>query len=285
MMIYIPILGALALATLTLMEKLILRKKKVDTKTFITASFLATIIAMLPFIYFFWKLDSQALALKNLFIFALIIISSIIANLFLFFAIKWEKITNIEPAIILEPLFTILLALLFSFFFGTVLFDRNFKIIIPAIIAALALVFSHIKRHHIEFNKYFLAAIAGSFFFALELVLSRLILNYYTPISFYFFRCLAIFIIALLFFKPKFSILDTKVRWEIFAIGALWVIYRVMVYYGYIKLGVIFTTLMLLLGPVFVYAFAKIFLKEKLDKRNIFAAIVIIACVIYVILI
>ncbi len=284
MIIYLPIFGALAFATLTLMEKIILGKKKINSQTFVSATFLATIIVMLPFIYFFWKLDAQAFELKNLFIFFLIIISSLTANLLLFFAIKWEKITTLEPAIILEPLFTILLALVFSFIFGTILFQRNFNVIFPAIIASLALVFSHIKKHHLDFNKYFLAAIGASFFFALELVLTKLILDYYTPISFYFLRCLSIFIVAFFLFRPKLSAINTKIKWQIFVTGALWVFYRVMVYYGYIQLGVIFTTLLLLLGPVFVYAFARIFLKEKLDKRNILAAIVIIACVLYAIL-
>ncbi|MBD3247341.1 EamA family transporter [Candidatus Pacearchaeota archaeon] len=57
-----------------------------------------------------------------------------------------------------------------------------------------------------------------------------------------------------------------------------------IVYYGYLTLGVVFTTLIIMLGPVFVYIFAKIILKEKLQKRNIIAAAVIVVCVIYAIL-
>ena len=81
-MIYLPILGAAALAGGTIIEKIILKNKKVAVKLYLVAGFLAVIIAMLPFVYFFWKLDSQAFALKNIIIFALIVIFSIIANLF-----------------------------------------------------------------------------------------------------------------------------------------------------------------------------------------------------------
>lgn len=279
-MIYLPILAALSLAILTIWEKVVLKRKGMNIKIFQTTAFLFAVLIMIPLLLFFWKLNFQALELKNILIFVGVIISSLIANYLMFFALKWEKVSRIEPALIMEPLFTILLAVLFSFFF-TGLFDRNLSVLIPAIIASLALIFSHIKKHHIDFNKYFLAALGGAFFFALELVISRLILEYYSPISFYFFRCLFVFFISLILFKPKLSKLDRSSGFQLLGISAFWVLYRVIVYWGYLKLGVIFTTLLIMLGPVFVYAFAKIFLKEKLEWRNILAAIIIVLCILY----
>jgi len=283
-MYYIPFLGALALGAGTILEKIVLRKRKIDIKLYQTASFLAITLTILPFIYFFWRLDSLAWEMKNIFIFALVILFSLAANMFTFYSMKWEKISNIEPAKILEPLFVILLAIIFSYIFGQTLFEKNPKIIISALIAGLALVLSHIRKHHLKFNKYFLAAIAGSFFFALELVVSRLILNFYSPIAFYFLRCLAIFLISLIIFRSKFSNLNSRVKWEILITGAIWSLYRIIVYYGYINIGVIFTTLMVMLGPVFIYLFAWKFLKEKLDWRNITAAIIIVGSVLYAVL-
>ena len=283
-MIYLPILGALALATGTILQKAVLGKRKINIKLYQSAEFLAIVLAMLPFIYFFWKLDAPALELKNILIFLLVIFFSILANLFTFYSMKWEKLTNLEPAKILEPLFVILFAIIFSFF-AEELYDRNLKIIIPALIAGGALVFSHVQKHHLNFNKYFIAAIIGSFFFALELVISRLILGFYSPMTFYFLRCSSIFLISLIIFKPKFKNIQTKVRWEILLIGAIWFIYRVMVYWGYLNLGIIFTTLMIMLGPIFIYAFAHIFLKEKLNWRNIIASIIIVGCIIYAIVV
>jgi len=279
-MFYFPVLGALALATGTIMEKMVLRKRKISITTYQTAGFLAIVLVMLPFIYFFWKMDSLAFEPKNILIFSFVILFSIAANLLAFYSLKWEKINNIEPARILEPLFVILLAIVFSFF-AAELYERNLKIIIPALIAGAALIFSHIKKHHLHFNKYFIAAILGSFFFALELVISRLILDFYSPVTFYFLRCSAIFLISFALFRPKFSNLNKKVRFEILAIGIVWFVYRIIVYYGYLNFGVVFTTLMLMLGPIFIYLFAWKFLKEKLNWRNIVAAFVIVGCVLY----
>jgi drug/metabolite transporter (DMT)-like permease len=235
---------------------------------------------MAPFIYFFWKFDAQALQLKNILIFGSVILFSIIANLFTFYSMKWEKVSNLEPAKMLEPLFVILLAIVFSFFVEG-MFERNIKVIIPAIIAAAALILSHIKKHHLSFNKYFVAAIIGSFFFALELIITRLILDFYSPMSFYFLRCSAIFLISLAIFRPSLKKLDKKIKLQIFLTGVAWVVYRVIVYYGYLNIGVIFTTLIIMLGPIFIYAFAHIFLKEKIKIRNLVAAGVIIACILY----
>jgi drug/metabolite transporter (DMT)-like permease len=285
MAFYIPILGALALAAGTIIQKKILNLKKIDIKFYQTAEFSAIVLAMLPFIYFFWKMDSQALEFKNIFIFGLVIIFSIAANLFLFYSMKWEKVTNLEPAKILEPLFVIILAIFFSFFIDSKLYERNLKVIIPALIAGLALIFSHIKKHHLKFNKYFIAAILASFFFALELIISRLILDFYNPVTFYFIRCSAIFLISLILFKSNFKILDKKLIGHFIVIGIIWSVYRIVIYWGYTNLGVIFTTLVIMLGPIFIYLFAWKFLKEKINWKNIIASIIIIACVVYAILV
>src|SRR3989338_109772 len=257
---YLPVFGAMALAGGTILERIVLRIKKVDIKLYQTASFLAIVIGLLPLLYFFWRMDSMALSGKNIFLFVLVVFFSIIANLLVFYSLKWEKVGNLEPARVLEPLFVILLAIIFSFFAEN-LYERNFKIIIPALVAALALLFTHIRRHHLKFNPYFVAAVFGSFFFAVELVISRLILDLYSPVTFYFLRVSSIFLLSLLIFRPDFKKLNTKVRWQIFSTGFIWMIYRIIVYYGYLNVGVIFTTLLLMLGPIFIYAMAYFILK------------------------
>ena len=280
MVYYLPVLGAIALAGGTIMERIVLRIKKVGVELYQTASFLAIIISMLPLLYFFWRLDPAAMEPKNIVLFFLVIFFSMIANLLVFYSLKWEKVGNLEPARVLEPLFVILLAIVFSFFAEN-LYERNLKIIIPALVASLTLILSHIKKYHLKFSPYFVAAIIGSFFFALELVISRLILDSYSPVTFYFLRSLSIFFLSLLIFRPNFKKLDTRIRWQIFLTGFIWVIYRIVVYYGYLKVGVIFTTLLLMLGPIFVYAMAYFILKEKISWQNFAAAIVIIGSVAY----
>jgi drug/metabolite transporter (DMT)-like permease len=283
-MIEIPILGALASGTGTILEKSVLKNKKIDIKLYQVVSFLAIVVASLPFLYFFWKLDAEAFLWENIAIFAGVIASSILANILIFYAEKSEKLTVIEPAKILEPLFVITLAIVFSFFVEG-FYDGGSNVLIPAIIAGLALTFPYIKKDKLKLNKYFVATIFGSLFFALELILTNLILSFYSPLTFYFFRCLFVFAISLIIFRPNFKHLNKKISLMILATGAIWVIYRVALYFGYLNLGVVSTTLIIMLGPVFIYLLSWIFLKEKLNWKNIVSALIIIGCVVWAILI
>ena len=275
-MYLILILGALAFSSSTLFEKIVLKNKNVKITSYFVGVFLSAIIVMLPFLFFFGKIDSQAFSFKNLIILFFVVLLSIVANLFYFYALKWEKVTVIEPVLLLEPLFIVLLA--FIFFKS----ERNFMILIPSLIATLTLIFSHLKKYHLQFNKFLVAGIFSSLFFAIELLISNLILDYYSPLSLYFVRGFFVFLFSALIFRPTLSKeLNKKERSLIFLTGGLWVIYRIILYFGYSNWGVIFTTLILMLAPIFVYLFAFLFLKEKLTKRNIIAMIIILACVIF----
>ncbi|MDA3836974.1 MAG: EamA family transporter [Nanoarchaeota archaeon] len=278
-----PFFGAFMLATGTLLERLVLMKKIISVKFYQSAQFTAIVIAMLPFIPFFWEISREALTLKNILIFIGIIIISILANYITFYSMKNRQLSKIESAKITEPLFIILLAFIFSFIFGTGLYQRNSNILIPSLIAAAALILSNIKKKHIKFNKYYLFAISGSFLFALELVLSRLILNFYNPITFYFLRCIFVLAASLIIMKPKFNKnIDTKTILQILSTGAIKMAYRLIIYLGYVGLGVIETTLTLMLGPILIYFFAWKFLKEKITWTQILTAVIILGCIAYI---
>jgi drug/metabolite transporter (DMT)-like permease len=283
MVVVWPFLGALALGTGTFVERIVLMKKRISVKFYQAAQFFSIILVMLPFAYFFWNVSPEFYSLKNIGIFMLIILFSMFANFFTFFSMKGEGLEKLESAKVTEPLFTIILAFVFSFIFGTEMFGRNPKILLPALISAGALIFSHVNKHRLKFSKYYLFAVAGSFFFASELIASKLILDYFNPITFYFLRCISILFFSLILFRPKLdSKLDSKIIWEIFITGIIWFIYRVVIYFGYMQLGVVETTLMIMLGPMFVYFFAWKFLKEKLTWKNLFATGVILLSILYV---
>ena len=280
-MITIPILGALALGTGTILDKFNLKNKNLSIKLYQVASFLALVLVMFPLLYFFWKLDAGAFKLKNILIFLGIIISAIIANLLIYYSEKRAKITSLEPAIILETFFVILITIFFGFFIKG-FSETNNRIIIPTLIALAALIFPYMKKEHLKVNKYFGAALLGSFFFALELVLSKFILDFYSPITFYFFRCLFILIISWIIFIPNFKKINKKSWIFILITGAVYVGYRVATYYGYIHYGIIITTLIMMLAPVVIYILASRFLKEKLNWKNVLSSAIILGCVVYV---
>lgn len=281
----IPFLGALTLSLGTIAEKLVLRKKKISVKLYQLVVFVAIIISMIPFVFFNWYISPEFYYVwSNYLLLGGVVFFSVLANYFAFSAMKGSNLVKIESARITEPLFVIILVFVLSFFVHGEYYEKNYSVLIPALIAGLALIFSHFKRDHLEFSKYYLYALLGSFFFAVELVISRAILDHFNPITFYFIRCVLILIAYLIFFRPKnLDGLDARLNLEIFGTGLLWVFYRLIVYIGYKSLGIAETTLTLMLGPVLVYLFAWKFLKNKITWRNIVSGAIILLCVLYAI--
>jgi drug/metabolite transporter (DMT)-like permease len=281
-MIYLPIIGSFIEAAGMVLEKRIL--KKINYKNYAFWAFLISVILMLLIILFnknkFLNINKQAFLPLNLAIFALIIIFSLIANLLIFYSLKRECLTELEPVALMQPLFIVILAFIFSFFFKIYSNERNYYMIVLGLIASIALVFSHIKKHHLCFDKYIIAAIIGGLFFSIELVLTNFILSYYNPLTFYFIRCLGVLILLGILFRKNIKFTDKKTSIVITLASITWVIFRIILYYGYEKLGVVHTTIIYILTPVFIYIMAVIFLKEKLKLKNIISALIILACVI-----
>jgi len=278
--------GAFLEAAGTIIEKKILRKHNVDSKSYTVLEFIAILAAAIPVFLilsvffpqiFAWKITPEAFQLKNLLIFLAIIVSALFANLLTFYALKWEKVTELEPIRLLQPLFVIL----FAFILYSAERNTPMNILAAALIASLALIFSHIKKHHLQFNKYALAAIFGSILFALDLALSNFLLPFYSPLSLYFTRSLVVLIICFTFIKVNFKAQKRQTWLYLAVVGFIWVIYRAILYYSYTVKGVIFTTLLFMLTPVFIYIMSYLYLHEKPNWRNILASIVILACILY----
>lgn len=280
----IPIFGAFSEGVGTVLEKKILMKRKLETRTYNTFSFMSIVILLIPIIFianylfpaqFPIKIDIQAFTLVNILLMLAVIVVSILANLFTFYALKWEKMTEIEPMRLMQPMFTILLAF---FIFASERHTQT-SIIILAVVASLTLVLSHVRKHHFSFNKYAWAAIFGSLFFALELVVSKQILSLYPPLIFYLIRCVGIFIFSLFIFKSNPKKIQKSTWPMVFGVAFIWIVYRVLLYSSYLSQGVITTTLLFILSPVFIYLFSWKYLKEQFKWRNLIASIIIVICV------
>jgi len=274
-MVYLPIIGAFLEAVGTILEKKLLKHKKIDYRNYTGYGFLAIVLVLLPIIYFFHEVQEEALVLKNILIFLLVIFISILANVLFYYSLKKVKIIEFEPIRLMQPLFTILLAVI------VYKSERNWTIVLLAIIASISLVVSHLKKHHLAINKYTISVYLSSLFFAVELVASKTIIQYYNPFFFYFLRCFFIFLFSFLIFKPSFSILakDKKIGVMTLIIAAIWVVYRAIIYYGYGVYGVVVTTLLFILAPVFLVILAVFFLHEKPSLKQIISIIIMIACV------
>ena len=91
----LPFFGALSLAAGTIWEKFLLRTRKVNFQTFHVLGFFALVLILLPLMIFFWRVDEIAFSGPNLATLILVIVFSTLANLFAYYSIKHEKISNL----------------------------------------------------------------------------------------------------------------------------------------------------------------------------------------------
>src|SRR3989338_5210218 len=164
---FLPIIGSFLEAIGMILEKKVLKSKKLDYRNYTVFGFLGILIVMIPFIYWIWKLDALFWTAKPVLIFAFVILASVIANLLTFYSLKRENIAEYEPLWLMQPLFTVLLAVIIY------QSERQWSIVAIAIVASVSLLFLHWKRGHLHFDKYMWAGLLGSFFFGLELVASK----------------------------------------------------------------------------------------------------------------
>ncbi len=269
-------LSALGRAAGVVIDKIALSRKKIPLGVFQTFLFLFLCFFTAILVPFLGKINfSLAFSNTYLLIFVMMIATAIVWNIFYYKGLQKESLNEFELIITLTPLMTTFLAGLF------LEDERNWTVIQASIVASLALIFAHLRRRHLVFSQYSLGLIICIFLISLEMIFQKLLLKAYPPASLYFFRTLIIFIFFLIFYRPKISKISLKGYGLIIASAVAGVMQMVLKLYGFSEFGIVYTTLILTLSPILVY-FASFFIfKEKLAKRTIIAAVVILASIVW----
>ena len=266
--------AAVISAGATNLDKYILSKQKINWKLYLVASFFLLALFNLPLFIFFGKIQAQAKEMIWLGALTLAIILSVIINTLYYAALQHEKLSEIQPITLLAPLFTIIGASIF------LKEERDMIIIGLAVISALTLAWAHLKKEHIRFHKVLVPLLAYIVLVApFSVILHRKLLEIYNPFALEFILNGAVFVILFLIYHPHFDSLHKKSPWVLLITNLLWTVGWIIVFFSYIWIGVIRTTLIMMLSPLLVYVFARIFLKEKMYWKNVVALIVILICV------
>lgn len=247
-------------------------------KIFVPIMFLFAFFFLVAFVAIFPKMYSISENGYTPFFICLMFLVVLIAcfrNMLYYYTFQRQGLTEIEPFMSIVPLLTILIA-------GVVYpNETNIRVFALAVIAALALVFSHIKRKHIVLNRALLPILAVIFLEAIENNLVRELLRNYSPVAMYMVRTFFISIVLLLFLRPNFKKVHKSEFINLAIISALWVIVMIFQYYAYQTVGVVYTSLILMLAPLLIVIGSRVILKEKkISRANIIALIIVLACVI-----
>lgn len=270
-----PILAAVLQAGSFTIDKLTLSIKQVTYKTYTGVSFpLIFAVTFVIFLIFRPPLNSEFFKGNlGLLIFASIILS-IITNLIFYRALDDDKLGEIETL----DIFSRVTIILFS---GLIFTDeRNLFLIIPALIASLAIIWSHWEHHHFKIARYTLPFFLWSIITApIAASISKILLQSWHPISLEFVRsgALAIFL-GPMFFKYSKHV-PIKALHLLILTNILTSIAWILFYFSYQRSGIVYTILLFSLQPLLVYFSAVFFLKEKFILKKALAFVIVLASI------
>lgn len=269
-----PLIAALSQVGGILIDKITLTRRQVEVRIYLPILFLFLVV--FTGILFPWlgKINGEFRPLYIGF-FVLMILCAVGWNLLYYRGVKAEKVQDYELIIMFQPLLTIVLAAL------VYPSERNIHIIIAALIAAVALIFSHFKKRHLDISLGTWQLVGAVVLMSVELLIIKELLHVFSPVALYFFRTGIMFLIYLSYFRPKVNRI-ANTNYMLMATSAiLGTSQMVSKFYGFEIYGIVYTSLILIISPVLVYIFSNIFLHEKFRARTIISFIVILGCIVY----
>lgn len=271
------IVASLGYAGGVVADKFVLCKYKVPVMRLLPLQFIWLSIITAIFLTRWGSFDmGSLLEWKYIVLFVLMILIAVNWNILYSQGIQKEDLHEFELIMLLSPLVTIIFATIF------LPAERNWSVFVPGIIATGALLATRFRAHHVRISKVAWRTLIAMVLMSLESIIIKELLGAFSPVALYFARTTIIAVVFLFMFKPKLL----EMHRNAFALAILSAIFgvvqMVLKFYGFQSLGVIETTMILVLGPFLVYLAASMFFKEHIYKRDIFAAAVVVMCILYV---
>lgn len=260
----------------TITKKFFRRYGKLTSKEFNWLQFAGIVFVLLLVIPFFGRVPTVDQIASTWWLLIVLAALAIGANLLYFWGLEHEKISEIEPFLLFNPLGAILVV---GLFYPD---ERNWMVWIAVGLASIVLGWTHFKRHHFAFTKALWAIVAFIGIYAFHVSTVKALLMTYDPVSLYFIRCVLVLIGLTLVAMPKFKSIKLHHLAPFGIIGALATASVIAAYTAYQVRGVTETVFVFVLSPVLVYILSVIFLDDKWRAKNIIASIIITALVIWV---
>lgn len=269
------LLSAIASATNLAVDKITLSRERVSLRVFLPIVFVFLCGLTLLLVPAYGRIDWELAFLPNaLFLLFLMIVISLAWNVLFYQSIQKEEVHQHELMVMTGPIITVVLAAMF--------FPEEFdwRVFALALIASVALLAakSERKRHFVlqqtSYNTFLAVVLIST-----EMIITRELLYYYTPVALYAIRTFFLGLFFLGYYRPRTHQVSVKHWWLILLSASIGVIQMLGRYYAFGELGVIYTTLISILGPVIAFFISWEFLHERIKFRVVLASIVILVCV------
>ncbi len=272
----IPFLGALLGSGAIIVDKILLGGKGITYKNYSIISFLAALfVAGIAFIFVGKPIVSELFYGYAGFLLIFTTIAILTSNLLYFHALKHDLLTEMETVGLLSYIPVIAT----SYIFYTD--ERSLPVLISAIIASLAVIWSHWKKGHPFVRKRTYPYLLWLLIIApIEAIAFKEIFLMWDPISLQFVR--EIIIVPILGYMYADTLRRVPVRsfFAIFFTGAVLTLSSILFFVSYSKLGIIRTTLIFNLQPLLAYIGALLFLKEKFNRKKFIAFLIVLISIV-----
>lgn len=275
MWIFTPLIAAVLQAASYTCDKAILNIRRIDYKFYTAVSFpmLACVDVAIWFI-FRPTLNLSMFGGTTGLLVAGTVAMLIITNLLYYRALDHTHVSEINVLSLTSVIPVMLVnALIFAD-------ERQLVILIPALIAAAAVVWSHWERSELRFARHTPAFLMWLWFSApLVAASAKVILTTWSPIALELVRDASIALILLPLFWSSIRAIPIR-GWFLFVVTNVlsatgWILY----FYGYQHIGIVYTGLLFTLQPLLVYFSGVLLLKEPFVLKKFIAFLVVLASI------
>lgn len=270
-----PLLAAVLQASSFTLDKAILNIRRINYRTYVAISFPMLLVIDLAIFAIFkppldWSLFTGRLG-ALLFATIGVLIGT---NLLYYRALKDDHLSEIQTVgLIAQVPVVIVTGILFAD-------ERNFVVIIPALVASLALVWSHWEHHRLAIRAHTLPFILWIFVTApVMAAMAKLLLAHWHPISLELVRDGSTALVLGPLFASSVRLASPRSWFLLVATNVLSACAWILYFLGYQRLGVVYTVLLFSLQPLLVYLFSLIFLGEPLVKKKFIAFLIVLASI------
>ncbi|MFA5927053.1 MAG: DMT family transporter [Patescibacteria group bacterium] len=258
-------------------DKIILSRHRIPVMRFIPLLFIWLAVITGLFLAKWGSVNTDTLySPANLVLFVLMILAAVAWNILYYRGVQKENLAEFELIMLLTPLATIIFAGIF------LPAERNASAFAAGLIASLALVASRFRRHHVRLSRVAKQSMLAMIFMSLESIFIKELLEVFSPVALYFVRTTVLAVVFLLLYRPKL-LAFSPTAFALTIISAVFgVVQMVLKFYGFQNVGIVETTMILLLGPFFVYIFSYFYFHERLYKRDVAALAAIVVSILYV---
>ena len=267
-----PILGAVLQAGSATLDKVILSVQQVHYKTYTAYSFpLIFFITFIIFLIFRPPLSFDLFTGNLLWLLIVLIGISITTNFIFYRALDNDRLGEIQTIDLLRNIPIIILS-------GILFVDeRNVIVIILALTAVAAVIWSHWGHHHFKMARrtlpFLIWVLSGA---ALSAPVSKILLTSWNPISLGLVQTGVMALVFVVLFSNHAGKISFKAFLLLLVTNILTTIAWILFYVSYQRIGVIYTTLIFSIQPLLVYVASVFFLKEPVHRKKVIAFAIVL---------